>query len=1140
MPTSSSCGFTRMFSLPLTEGYETSVCIKDPEGKYLKYADGIFYACHEEDETYVFVVAKDNPTQVLFQYFFQPNEPALMYASDFCAILEIPLFSVKGSIQNVLHQLESTAIREKADTHFERRPPPIAKVAFQFSEILHCLSICDFYLWAVRRDKSQENHKFIYEMSFVESLQGRQTVTEPAPLPPLPNLLNLQIVLNHFERCLYSPFTCTMLTMFITSTDYLSKLFEVFQKATDLDSPLQPSNLGNDRMTMLAAQRFGHESTNQFNPYERTQMLWTISEIVKAMIRTNRQELICALVAPENFPRVLMMLEYDRTFGAKKANYADFYTKSSRSKLTFSVTDGNLMNGIQMMFRLYLLRDIAVGWIHEPTDRFLSAFILKAHSNLVLGLTENRQFFDELNNLFGVEGFANSIDECRIFQDPSADAKENAFVFINEFLTSVRLLPTANCRNFLRMLLDSGVLMALMRYGLDVRRRKDIKIMCISSLKQILDSEPVKMHAHLQTIFQLLVTLISCHKDMDPQVLSSVLEFFPPVDQVQAQLDTRDNSGQADEHALLVETGAVMIKLISLYREEAIDTFFYTVWRINRLIGGELSLFLLPKNEASYSNGSKLQGSTLKVAQVATFFDVVCESIKLYTQRTITNMTRYAFWERIGQAFTTTRSILTGTSSDSSQTHSNQSLDSLDRKGKFQILTHILSLLRHAVNALVVLEGESGRVLQRQLIYSKLLKQVMHNACDNDIERGVQRASFLQIMTTIADMHNSQDLQDHVSLIVDYLKHKQLTLAQKTCEEYSVVKRIIYDPEDTSVSAFSLSDNHVLSGDGSSAQAMGRLNGSGFHSSSDSTEKDNLAKKSQTGLSAVSSPKEPCLASAWVPKKECGTQRDEILYREQLLAQSRKSEQKRMESLTLEHRRQQELKQRQVLLSAIRAHAAQRQRLHHHLFFEQHLQQQRKAEHHAKTQRDLKERQRQQQRGEHTREIEEARREREKERLLNMREIQPAYIRSLQPQRIPRKEENGLDSLIYGKLDGTLGDNMGRASPALEESENNSGLEYSGTGHHRPFSDYKDEYRSMERSLSPSEEPSETGVPIVPVDPAAPAVSVPMGQSRLARQAKHARARSYIPLPSVPDSPGLRKPFDEDDEPEPKRIRFAL
>lgn len=1127
MSASNSCGFTRMFTLPLTEGYETSICVRDADGKYAKYATGIFYACHEKDETYVFVVSKDDPSQVLFQYYFQPNEQVLMYASDFCAILEIPLSSAQGSIRGVLQQLESKVLRNDSSSEPGHRSLPIAKVAFQFNETLHCLSICDFYLWAAHRGKSGGNHKFIYEMSFVESLQGRQTVTEPAPLPPMPNLLNLQIVLNHFERCLYSPFTCTMLTAFISSTDYLSRLFEVFQQATNLNSPLQSTEYGHDKRALLATERFGHESATHVNPYERTQMLWTISEIVKAMIRTNRQELICRFVSAEKFSKVLMMLEYDRTFGAKKANYADFYNQSARAKLSFTVADKTLMDGIKMMFRLYLLRDIAVGWIHEPTNRFLTVFIQKAHINLVLGLTENSQFFEEIQNLFGIERQFSSIDESRIFQEPSADAKESAFILINEFITSVRLLPTESCRSFMRKLLDSGIFMAHMRYGMDIRRRKDIKLMSISSLKQVLDIEPIRIHQDLPGLLPLIVSLLSFNKGMDNETLSLIPDFCLQIDPLQAELDTRESFGQVDEHVLLVEVGAVVVKIMSIYREEAIDLLFNTVWRLNRLIGGDMSLFIFEKKKSSDSDDKAKQGSAIKVVQVATFLDVICECLKLHPKRTVVNMTRFAIWERMGLAFTTSHSILTnctGLPSQIQQSSSNQNIGNLDRKGRFKILTHILSLLRHAVNVLGALEGEILLVLQRQLIYSKLLKQVMHHACDNDIERGVQRATFLQIMTAIAEMNESEDLHENVSLIVDYLKHKQLTLAQKTCEEYPVVKRIIYDPGDASVSALNLPDRSMLGGGINGTGTVDELDSHNSISSSSDNKNDSRGGNNNKSSTEKHSPNEPCLASAWVPKKESGTQRNDIIFREQLIAESKKSEQKRIESLTLEHRRQQELRQRHVLLSTIRAHAAQRQRLHHHLFFEQHMQQQRRAEHQAKVQRDVKERQRHQQRGEHLRELEEVRRQREQERMHNLHEVQPAYIRSLQPQRVPHKVESVLNNFSYAKFDDN-GDGLNNA---------NEGALYHPSVHQNDLE------MPSERSPSPSHAYTDTLAPIVPVDPSAPAVSVPMGQSRLARQAKHARAHSYIPLPSVPRSPGLRKPFDEDDEPEPKRIRFSF
>lgn len=316
-------------------------------------------------------------------------------------------------------------------------------LALSFQDAAGCVHLCEFLIHILTNLDNQ--------ISIVAAgpHDTTEVITKSSPLPPLPTKHNLSTVLEVLEETGESLYGRDSLTVYFNQTDFFLLLAAVFETL--------------------------ETGSDDLSSHQRLEALHVLCEIAKDMFSLGEAAFIDTLLEDMFFMPFLGMLEYDKSFGRKKANYRTYFNTSTAFKQVVRIPDRNVVEKIRKTFRLQLLKDVVLARsLDDHLFNILASMIAMSHYEVIVWFQSNQQITSEL---FGM--YDDDLDQTQ--------NKDDGLRFIHNILANCKAFQNQTRPSLYMSMIDSGLL-RVVTYGLR-RNSHDLKSAALECLKTILDTE---------------------------------------------------------------------------------------------------------------------------------------------------------------------------------------------------------------------------------------------------------------------------------------------------------------------------------------------------------------------------------------------------------------------------------------------------------------------------------------------------------------------------------------------------------------------------------------------------------------------------------------------------------------------------
>lgn len=739
-----------IFDFPETGKWRVKLC-RLVEENWIIFDEGDIHGEYDEalDEYRIVVTSSDDVPCVLFRSIirspvtFQKQDTMLLWS---------------GPEKDVFHT-ESEAINwaDKSD---------LARIAIGFQVATGCASISEFVLYANFQLSKEDRIYFTVQQS--GGADGNfdcsaGVVERPVVLPPFPNKLNLTIVLNLFSESLTFQLSREFLIVYLDSTQYLNRLWSVFKE-------LRPSE-GDAPNTDDTSDLSSAES-----PLEVIQNLWTISDIVKQYCLVGDSYLLEEMIEADRFSKVLQMLEYDRTFGTRQANFFEYYNEHTALKQVFKLADAPIVEKIHKTFRLQLMRDILVRCADDFAFHILRTLIYVYHSEIVEKLQNTPEFCDNLFGLFDESPYRTA--------NETSSTKDDAIRFIYDIMKTSKTFAYSQLKPLYLTLIDSGLIGAI-KYGINSARKNEIKILALESLSILLDFDNSLIAPCRQVILDEIMNL-ALDQELKPRSLS----------QIHAA------------RAVNLEIAETSKKLLLDFPTETMQLFF-----------SKLRDYLVTIEE----------NSSMTPMMLVPFLEILTHCFTCHPDISGTLMKKYSIWWHLasiltssdssGKAITTQGDALYKPSKIEAGMITVQNLRSKCERqhGSAKSQMALIRLIREAIQPPVTTStlkcAEQAECIIDSGLFGVIVKSHVRKYMQQSTTRDAEQSSFLNLLYTIVDGENHTSRQQF-KVFTGWLRKEGRLETQVLAQKYTFLRCLlneIMDDWHLEISLKRLQDNQALS-----------------------------------------------------------------------------------------------------------------------------------------------------------------------------------------------------------------------------------------------------------------------------------------------------------------------------------------
>jgi len=700
-----------LFSLPRTVKWRAKLCRMGYDC-WQVFEEGNVYGEFDEVSGKYSLVMEDqyNPARILFKSVIRA--PVAFQKQDALLLWTGPSEDIHSE------QMKRSGVE------FWQDESGLARVAFAFQVVPGCALMSEFVLYAISKMPEKRDIIFAVQQpanepssmasSSVSSPMDTyaEIVEDPVKYPPMPTQHNLIIVHNCVENMLKSSFSRELLVVFLSTKNYLNRLWDVFEEIVPQKSA---------------------SADQAMSPLERIQLLWTISDIVKLNITSGDAVIIEQIVEHDTFVKCLRMLEYDRGFGIRKANFYDYYSQQTGMKQVIEMNNTPILEKIQRTFRLQMLRDVLVRTCDDVTYTILRQLININHADILENLQNSPKFCDELFSLF--------IGSDREPLHCTLKARDNAVEFINEVMKTSKNFPIVQLKSLYLSLLDSGLLSAI-AYGLHPERRPEVKLLTLETLSLIVDLDPSLMSAtHGTTILQAIVSMV-----YDIQPGSGVSSDDIGITHATTTSTSRQ---KITSRAVQLESSDLLKKILTDYPRETYDQFF----------------------EFFAQGLSRSLPTADNVERMLPILDIVTHCFSLNPELSGSMMLKFELWYQISR------------STDICAKQLGPVFDS-------KLSMALTRLMREALQPTTPMIVSTVASQARSIIDSGLAAQTVERVCARPIREDAEHSSFASLLQMVVDGRNSTDWEQF-KVFGDWLATTEAIDLKRLCTRYPIVKQII-------------------------------------------------------------------------------------------------------------------------------------------------------------------------------------------------------------------------------------------------------------------------------------------------------------------------------------------------------------
>ena len=257
-------------------------------------------------------------------------------------------------------------------------------LALSFQETEGCADLCDFIIRVQQGNISPGISLYYVIPNINEGDDITELITGPIRYPPeIPNVENLDIVLETINQGTNAQFTRTNILEFIIENDYFTKLINVFNEAEN------------------------NENAN---------VLYNVSDIVKSLFLYNESLIIeYILSSEEKILGLVGILEYDSEYPNYKASHRNFLASQSYIK----VIPVENIEIFKRDFYLNYLKDVVLArFLDDSTFNLIASLIYSNHLEIFNYIKDS----EILEHLFSIYDNCNDEkNECNSIDDDDDD-----------------------------------------------------------------------------------------------------------------------------------------------------------------------------------------------------------------------------------------------------------------------------------------------------------------------------------------------------------------------------------------------------------------------------------------------------------------------------------------------------------------------------------------------------------------------------------------------------------------------------------------------------------------------------------------------------------------------------------------------
>lgn len=463
-----------------------------------------------------------------------------------------------------------------------------------------------------QKDEDQKGNRITFTAQYSSPVNDQEHYTEvitgPMPLPRVPTTTNLDSAAHAAAELLSTRLGREFLILYFDFVNYLEILWTVHEQ---LVSQTPSSNS------------------------EALRMLWSASDIVKVYLMLGDVVLIDRITELESFTKILNMLEYDRGFGSRRAEFVQYALTAAKPLDLVRESNPDVYKRLEKPFRLYTLLEIVTRTaFDEYSFNILRTLMYMHYTNFLEELCEVPQviksIFDAIkstkredlsgtdsetgnvnvnvnvnvngNNNDDVNGNNNVNDNnddemdtsqtenARLIEELKLDSSNQAIRFIAAMVKTSRNVNANQCRVFCHALVENGLLDSF-EFSIYHTDLNEVKVLALESILAIVD-------ANIQTVS-------SFEKPLIRGLVFILLE-----DVTRSKLNTSAKALQIQAYTLLK----------ALYGESPSYTISYLFERINDLLLnpkpgiliGQLLLSILQLIIFCYSDASEIVAETME------------------------------------------------------------------------------------------------------------------------------------------------------------------------------------------------------------------------------------------------------------------------------------------------------------------------------------------------------------------------------------------------------------------------------------------------------------------------------------------------------------------------------------------------
>lgn len=286
-----------------------------------------------------------------------------------------------------------------------------------------------------------------------------EVIDAPFVLPPLPAVDNLDVVAHTASELLNSRLGREFLVVFFDLNDYLSLLWRVH--------------------TILAAD----EPVQGLAPQQRLAMLWAASDIVKIYAMLGDVVILDRMTDNTNFFKVLSILEYDRAFGARRAEFCAYGERCACAVQVVRHANPQLGAKLSTPCRLNLLHDILTRSSADDFSYHVLKTLAYVHfSGFLEDVCEEPRVFESIFNVIRGAGSG--------AQGGSRESLKAKHMMIQLVATLIRASRSVNANQshvFYQVLIENGLLDTF-ENSLCSTDLNEVKVLALESITAIAES----------------------------------------------------------------------------------------------------------------------------------------------------------------------------------------------------------------------------------------------------------------------------------------------------------------------------------------------------------------------------------------------------------------------------------------------------------------------------------------------------------------------------------------------------------------------------------------------------------------------------------------------------------------------------